>query len=49
MTKLFERGLRIYYCFLNNLNESVRNETLDDWNQIGENIQYKQNGIEIEN
>ena len=49
MTKLFKRGIRINYCFLNNLNESVRNETLDDWNTIGENISYKQNGIEIEN
>ena len=43
MTKLFKKGFRLSYCFLNNLNETIPNETLDDWNPIGENIKYQQN------
>lgn len=45
MRKVFERGFRVNYCFLNNLNETIANETIDDWNPIGENIKYQQNEI----
>jgi hypothetical protein len=48
MSKLYARGMRINYVFLNNLKESVANETLDDWNFIGENISFTKNEIEVE-
>ena len=40
MKELFLKGMRISYCFLNNLKETVENGTADDWNFCGENVRF---------
>lgn len=48
MTKNFQKGLKIKYCFLNHINDKLPNDTVDEWNLCGENINYMRNNIQIE-